>query len=640
MAKERPVSAGFPQPLPGPGRPGRPGPGGGFGPRPGPFFGPVRKPENTKGTLLRLWAYLREQKKVLFAVFSLVAASSGLNLVNPFLMGKAVDRYILPQDFQGLLHISLLMLGLYLLASAIVFLQNYFMTGVSLETVRNLRKDLFAKLHLLPLAFFDSRPHGEIMSRLTNDVDNVNNVLNTSVISVFSSMITLAGSLVMMVYLSPVLTLASMVIVPLLFVFTRIITGYTREFYTRQQAHLGDLNGFIEETISGQKVVKIFNREAACLQDFQRHNDGLKKAGIRAQVFSGLMGPLMNLLNNLGLALVAAVGGVLVIKGSISVGVILSFINYTKFFTRPLNELANQINLIQSAIAGAERVFAVMDEKAESGEGVSPAQPEKIDGRIVFKNVTFGYKKEADAPVLKEINFSASPGQVIALVGPTGAGKTTIINLLARFYDPDQGEILLDGWELRRLQRERLRSALGIVLQDTYLFADTVRENIRYGRLDASDEEVEAAARVANAEQFILRLPQGYETVLEENGENLSQGQRQLLAIARAVLADPRVLILDEATSNVDTRTESQIQKAMLALMKGRTSLVIAHRLSTIRNADQILVINNGEIIESGKHQELMARKGFYYDLYNSQFRGEVPLVSGILSPGAKRSQG
>jgi ATP-binding cassette subfamily B protein len=281
-----------------------------------------------------------------------------------------------------------------------------------------------------------------------------------------------------------------------------------------------------------------------------------------------------------------------------------------------------------------------MDEKAEYGEGVSPAQPEKIDGRIVFKNVTFGYKKEADAPVLKEINFSASPGQVIALVGPTGAGKTTIINLLARFYDPDQGEILLDGWELRRLQRERLRSALGIVLQDTYLFADTVRENIRYGRLDASDEEVEAAARVANAEQFILRLPQGYETVLEENGENLSQGQRQLLAIARAVLADPRVLILDEATSNVDTRTESQIQKAMLALMKGRTSLVIAHRLSTIRNADQILVINNGEIIESGKHQELMARKGFYYDLYNSQFRGEVPLVSGILSPGAKRSQG
>lgn len=628
MAKERPVFAGFPRPLPGPG-PGRPGAGPGRGP--GPFFGPVQKPKNTIGTLRRLLGYLREQKRVLVAVFFLVATSSVLNLVNPYLMGKAVDRYILPRDFQGLLRISLLMLGLYLLASGIVFLQNYLMTGVSLETVRNLRKDLFAKLQVLPLAFFDTRPHGEIMSRLTNDVDNVNSVLNTSVISVFSSIITLAGSVVMMVYLSPVLTLAGMVIIPLLLVSTRIITGHTREYFSRRQARLGDLNGFIEETISGQKVVKIFNRETACFQDFQRHNEELKKAGIRAEVFSGLIGPLMNLLNNLGLALIAAVGGVLVIRGAISVGVILSFINYTKFFTRPLNELANQINLIQSAIAGAERVFAVMDEEAESEAGVSPVQPERIEGRIVFKDVSFSYKKDAGATVLKGINFSAAPGQVIALVGPTGAGKTTIINLLTRFYDPDEGEILLDNWELRRLKRERLRSALGIVLQDTYLFAGTVRENIRYGRLDASDEEVEAAARIANAEQFILRLPQGYETVLEENGENLSQGQRQLLAIARAVLADPRVLILDEATSNVDTRTESQIQKAMLALMKGRTSLVIAHRLSTIRNADQILVINNGEIIESGKHQELMVKKGFYYDLYNSQFRGEAPLVSSDL---------
>ncbi|NLZ44527.1 MAG: ABC transporter ATP-binding protein, partial [Clostridia bacterium] len=353
MAKERPVFAGFPRPLPGPG-PGRPGAGPGRGP--GLFFGPVQKPKNTIGTLRRLLGYLREQKRVLVAVFFLVATSSVLNLVNPYLMGKAVDRYILPRDFQGLLRISLLMLGLYLLASGIVFLQNYLMTGVSLETVRNLRKDLFAKLQVLPLAFFDTRPHGEIMSRLTNDVDNVNSVLNTSVISVFSSIITLAGSVVMMVYLSPVLTLAGMVIIPLLLVSTRIITGHTREYFSRRQARLGDLNGFIEETISGQKVVKIFNRETACFQDFQRHNEELKKAGIRAEVFSGLIGPLMNLLNNLGLALIAAVGGVLVIRGAISVGVILSFINYTKFFTRPLNELANQINLIQSAIAGAERV--------------------------------------------------------------------------------------------------------------------------------------------------------------------------------------------------------------------------------------------------------------------------------------------
>src|SRR5690554_254173 len=336
----------------------------------------------------------------------------------------------------------------------------------------------------------------------------------------------------------------------------------------------------------------------------------------------------MNLLNNFSFALIAVAGGVLIIKGSISIGVILSFINYARFFTRPLNELANQINLIQSAVAGAERVFEVMDEKTESEEDISPAPPRRIDGKVVFKNVSFGYKKET--PVLKNISFSASPGQVIALVGPTGAGKTTIINLLARFYDPGQGEIFLDGRELRGFKRENIRSALGIVLQDTYLFAETVRENIRYGRLEASDEEVEAAARIANAEQFILRLPQGYETILTENGENLSQGQKQLLAIARAVLADPRVLILDEATSSVDTRTEAHIQEAMLTLMKGRTSFVIAHRLSTIRNADCILVINNGEIIESGNHQELLEQKGFYYDLYTSQFRREDPLAQGI----------
>lgn len=622
MVKERPAApSGLHRPIPGPGRPG------GHGPGPGRFV-PVRKPRNAKETLLRLWAYLSSQRGLLFTVFLLVAVSSALNLAGPFLMGRAVDQYIVPQDFQGLLYISLIMVGLYFLASFAVFLQNYFMVGISLETVRNLRKDLFAKLQVLPLAFFDSRPHGEIMSRLTNDVDNVNNVLNTCVISVFSSIITLVGSVVMMVYLSPALTLASMVIMPLLFFAARKITGYTREYFSRQQAHLGDLNGFIEETISGQKVIKVFNRGPVCLREFEERNEQLKKAGIRAQIFSGLIGPLMNLLNNFSFALIAVAGGVLIIKGSISIGVILSFINYARFFTRPLNELANQINLIQSAVAGAERVFEVMDEKTESEEDISPAPPRRIDGKVVFKNVSFGYKKET--PVLKNISFSASPGQVIALVGPTGAGKTTIINLLARFYDPGQGEIFLDGRELRGFKRENIRSALGIVLQDTYLFAETVRENIRYGRLEASDEEVEAAARIANAEQFILRLPQGYETILTENGENLSQGQKQLLAIARAVLADPRVLILDEATSSVDTRTEIQIQRAMLALMKGRTSFVIAHRLSTIRNADHILVINNGEIVESGNHRELIKEKGFYYELYNSQFRREVPLVSGI----------
>src|SRR5690554_2194500 len=616
MVKEK-AAPGKISPLPGPGRPGRPG-----------RFAPVHKPQKTKETLKRLWAYLSRQKAVLVMVFFLVTCSSFLNLAGPFLMGRAVDQYIVPQDFKGLFFISLVLIALYLLASLSIFGQNYLMIGISQETVRNLRKDLFEKLQVLPLAFFDSRPHGELMSRLTNDVDNVNNVLNTCVISVFSSMIMLFGSLAMMFYLSPALTLAALTIVPLMFFTTRVITARTKVFFAGHQAVLGELNGVIEETISGQKVIKVFNREPVCLQEFAGCNERLKKVGIRAQIFSGGIGPLMNFLNNFSFALVAGVGGLLVIRGSITIGVILSFINYIRFFTRPLNELANQFNLIQSAIAGAERVFEVVDEEPEHEDERFALQPQSIKGEVVFNNVSFAYGK--DAPVLKNISFTAHPGQVVALVGPTGAGKTTVVNLLARFYDLEQGEILLDGHDLRRVKRDSVRSSLGIVLQDTYLFAETVRENIRYGRLDASDKEVEEAAGLANAEQFILRLPRGYETVLAENGENLSQGQKQLLAIARTVLADPRVLILDEATSSVDTRTEAHIQEAMLTLMKGRTSFVIAHRLSTIRNADCILVINNGEIIESGNHQELLEQKGFYYDLYTSQFRREDPLAQGI----------
>lgn len=616
MVKEK-AAPGKISPLPGPGRPGRPG-----------RFAPVHKPQKTKETLKRLWAYLSRQKAVLVMVFFLVTCSSFLNLAGPFLMGRAVDQYIVPQDFKGLFFISLVLIALYLLASLSIFGQNYLMIGISQETVRNLRKDLFEKLQVLPLAFFDSRPHGELMSRLTNDVDNVNNVLNTCVISVFSSMITLFGSLAMMFYLSPALTLAALTIVPLMFFTTRVITARTKVFFAGHQAVLGELNGVIEETISGQKVIKVFNREPVCLQEFAGCNERLKKVGIRAQIFSGVIGPLMNFLNNFSFALVAGVGGLLVIRGSITIGVILSFINYIRFFTRPLNELANQFNLIQSAIAGAERVFEVVDEEPEHEDERFALQPQSIKGEVVFNNVSFAYGK--DAPVLKNISFTAHPGQVVALVGPTGAGKTTVVNLLARFYDLEQGEIWLDGHDLRRVKRDSVRSSLGIVLQDTYLFAETVRENIRYGRLDASDKEVEEAAGLANAEQFILRLPRGYETVLAENGENLSQGQKQLLAIARTVLADPRVLILDEATSSVDTRTEAHIQEAMLTLMKGRTSFVIAHRLSTIRNADCILVINNGEIIESGNHQELLEQKGFYYDLYTSQFRREDPLAQGI----------
>ncbi|NLW56503.1 MAG: ABC transporter ATP-binding protein [Firmicutes bacterium] len=600
------------------------GPGGPGGPqgRHGSRFAPIRKPKNAKAVLKRLWGYLRQHKSILLLVFFIVVVSSILDLIGPYLLGKAIDHYVIPGDFKGLFKIILLMLSIYLTAALSVLGQDYLMVGVTQKTVGNLRRDLFNKLQVLALPFFDSRPHGELMSRLTNDIDNVNNTLNTTVLAVFSSIVTLAGSLGMMFYLSPTLTLVSLLIIPLMFFLTRLITKRTRTLFLEQQSSLGELNGLIEETLSGQKVIKVFNREAECLKEFEQQNSRLRKVGARAQIFSGIIGPLMNVLNNLSFALVATAGGLLVIKGVISVGVVVSFISYIRFFNRPLNELANQFNMIQSALAGAERVFEILDEPAEPEDGQIRIEPARVEGEVVFDNVSFAYKK--GEPVLKKINFSAKPGQVIALVGPTGAGKTTIVNLLSRFYEPESGEIFLDGTELHRIDRRSLRSCLGIVLQDTYLFADTVRENIRYGRLTATDQEVEMAARLANAEQFILRLPEGYETVLTEEGGNLSQGQRQLLAIARAILADPRILILDEATSSVDPRTEVQIQEAMLKLMEGRTSFVIAHRLSTIRNADLILVINNGEIIERGNHEELLRQKGLYFDLYNSQFRREI----------------
>lgn len=610
MAKERETNVSM---MPGP-RPGG-GPGGGM------FAQKVRAKDANK-TMRRLWSYLNNQKKMLIATFMMVALSSVFQLTGPFLIGRAIDKYIIPKDFNGLFNIVMIMILVYALGALSTLLQNYIMVGISQETVRNLRQDLFHKLQSLPLSFFDSRPHGELMSRLTNDVDNVNNTLNQSITSIFSSFLTFAGTLCMMLYLSPLLTVITMVIIPAMFFITRKISGRTRKLFKEQQEALGNINGFIEETISGQKVVKVFNREEKGICEFEKYNKTLKKVGIKAQIFSGTIGPTMNLLNNTGFALVAGAGGWLGVKGIISVGVIASFTNYVKQFTRPLNELANQYNMIQSAIAGAERVFEVLDEEPEPRDEATAVELKNIIGEVKFEDVHFSYKK--DNPILKDVNVNVKPGQTIALVGPTGAGKTTIVNLLTRFYDLDKGAILVDGHDIRKVKRNSLRSSLGIVLQDTYLFSDTVRENIRYGRLDATDEEVEQAARMANAEQFILRLPDGYDTVLSEDGGNLSQGQRQLLSIARAILADPAILILDEATSSVDTRTELHIQEAMLNLMKGRTSFVIAHRLSTIREADLILVINGGEIIERGNHEELLAEKGFYYNLYNSQFRREA----------------
>lgn len=586
------------------------------------LLGPQVRPRDSLQTIRRLWTYLGRQHRQLALVLVLVIINAGLLLAGPYLIGKAVDVMAAGRgqvDFQRLGRLALVFLTVNVMNALANWLQVYIMAAVAQTTVRDLRKDLFGKIQTLPLKFFDQRSYGDLMSRLTNDVETVNTTLTQSTTQIFSSLITVLGAAGMMLFLNPLLALLSLTAVPIGVVLTTKVARLSRNSFRAQQTELGELNGFIEETISGQRVVKAFSREEKALADFDTINFRLKKAGIRAQILSGLVMPIMNMVNNLSFACVAFAGGWMAVERMITVGVIASFLNYTKQFARPINEIANQFNLIQAALAGAERVFEIMDESSEPADAPEAAALTEVTGAVTFRDVTFGYM--AGRPVLSSINLSALPGQTIALVGPTGAGKTTVVNLLTRFYELEQGTIYVDGRDIREIQKVSLRSSLGIVLQDTYLFSDTVRENIRYGRLNAADAEVEAAARLANAEPFILRLPDGYDTILTEEGGNLSQGQRQLLTIARAILADPAILILDEATSNVDTRTEMNIQAAMLSLMKGRTSFVIAHRLSTIRQADQILVINGGKIIEQGTHQELLAQKGFYHDLYYSQFR-------------------
>jgi len=593
---------------------GRGGPGGMR------MMGKVEYAKDRRGTVGRLWGYLRRQRLTLTVIAVVVAVNTGLNVVGPYLLTLAIDDYILPGDLPGLARIGMVMLGVYALNSLLTWVQAYVMAGVAQQTVRDLRNDLFEHLQTLSLRFFDTRPHGDLMSRLTNDIENVNMVLSESATQLVSGVLSLVGIAAMMIWINPYLALISLVTLPFMaLVLVREIVKRTRVGFREQQAALGVLNGIIEETVTGQRVVKAYNRQATVVAEFDAANLTLRGAASRAQIFAGFMGPLMNVINNLGLAIVAGTGGWLAVQGLATVGTVAGFINYARQFSRPLNEIANLYNSIQSAIAGAERVFAVLDEQPEIVDAPDAQAVGPLRGDVRFVDVTFGYNPAQ--PVLKGVNLHAKPGQTFALVGPTGAGKTTIVNLLTRFYDIDQGQILIDGLEIRALKKDELRRQLGIVLQDTYLFADTVMENIRYGRLDATDDEVIAAAQLANADQFIHRLPLGYGTHLSERGSNLSQGQRQLLAIARAILADPSVLILDEATSSVDTRTEQHIQEAMLRLMTGRTSFVIAHRLSTIRSADQILVVNHGEIMEQGTHAELLAQQGFYAQLYTSQFR-------------------
>jgi ATP-binding cassette, subfamily B, multidrug efflux pump len=573
----------------------------------------IKRAKDARAAIRRLWGYLRRQKAALIDTACMVTVGVLLNVSTPYLVTKAIDGYIIKHDLAGLGRICLLMLAIYAVSSALVWLQSYIMAGASQRTVRDIRDDLFTRLQVYPLRFFDQRAHGDLMSRLTNDVENVNMVLASSVTQIVSGLLSMVGVAIAMFVINVPLAMVTLgTVTGTALLLNRWVAKRTREGFRRRQSTLGTLNGLIEETISGQRVVKAYHREKAVLAEFETANAELRKSAATAEIYAGFVGPLMNCVGNMGLAIVAAVGGGMAAAGTATVGTIAGFIFYARQFGRPVNEIASLYNSIQAALAGAERVFDIIDQPAEV-DAVAGEDCEPIVGDVVFDDVSFGY--EAGSPVLKNVSLNAKAGELIALVGPTGAGKTTIVNLLTRFYEIDEGIIEVDGRDLRTFRKDDLRRQLGIVLQDSFLFSGTVRENIRYGKPSATDEEIAEAARLANADLFIHRLPHGYDTELSERAGNLSHGQRQLVAIARAILADPRILILDEATSSVDTRTEKHIQEATKRLMKGRTSFVIAHRLSTIRDADQILVVNHGEIMEHGTHRELLAQKGLYWSL-------------------------
>jgi ATP-binding cassette subfamily B multidrug efflux pump len=590
------------------------------GPGRGGRGGPVVKPKNLKGTLQRLWNYLGNEKKLLMILFGFVFIDSLFMLSGPYLIGIAIDAISNGAVNFKLLQIVLITLtAAYLCSGLLNFLQGWLMAGVSQKVVKKLRGTLFAKLQKLPLSFFDSRPNGEVMSRLTNDIDNVSNSLSQSVIQLMSGSIMILGSIVMMFVLSPLLTCASLITIPLVILLARIVTKKTKILFKDQQIQLGKLNGHVEETISGLLVVKAFNHEEKAMADFNSVNAKLCEVGLKAQIWSGFLMPLLGVINNIGFGTVAIIGGILAIKGSITVGIIASFLSYSRQFVRPLTEVANVFNVLQSGLAGAERVFEVLDEQEEPADAEDAISLDHAKGHVVFENVSFGYRP--DQLILKHVSFESERASSSAFVGPTGAGKTTFVNLLTRFYDVTSGRILIDGIDIKNYTRDSLRRCFGIVLQDTYLFSGTIMENIKYGKPDATDAEVEKAAMMANADEFIRRLPLQYETLLSENGGNLSQGQRQLLAIARVILAKPSILILDEATSSVDTRTELHIQDALLNIMKDRTSFIIAHRLNTIRDADTIMVIESGKISETGSHELLIKEQGLYYRMFYNQFK-------------------
>lgn len=596
----------------------------------------AEKPKNMKKTLSRLLKYIVTNKFMIIMLVASVIISALLNLAGPSIQGEAL-KFLTPStdeggkliiledgtvkvDFAGMTRLLVLLGAVYLLSSLFTYIQGHISAKLSQKTVYRMRGDLFRKIEKLPIKYIDNHPHGDIMSRMTNDIENISNTVSNSVTSLISGIITIIGAFSLMLYHSWQMTLVALVTIPLTVLVTTKLTKYVRRYFMRQQQLLGAINSQVEESVTGYKTVVAFGHENEIKDEFNRTGDELRTAGIKAEIFGGVMGPLMNIIGNVGFLLIVICGALFTMKGLIGITTIYVFIQYSKQFTRPINEVANQYTSILNAITGAERVFEIADQNDETDEGKKVLLPADIKGNISFRNICFSYVQSE--PVLKNFNLEISSGQKIAIVGKTGSGKTTIINLLTRFYETDSGKILLDGTDIREITKASLRKNIAIVLQDTVLFSDTVGANIRYGRPEASEAETEAAAKAAKAHDFITRMPEGYDTVLDESGGNISQGQKQLLTIARAILADPKILILDEATSSVDTRTEMDIQSAMINLMQGRTTLIIAHRLSTIRDADKIIVLDDGRIVEAGNHNELIAAEGVYYGLYMSQFAG------------------
>lgn len=582
-------------------------------------FTAAEKPKNAKETVARLLQYFSSEIKLIVFLVLSVSTVVVCSVAAPGLQSKAIDT-ISDKRFESVPAILVVMLILYIIYSLATLLQNLLSANLSQRIVKKLRRDLFEKIVDLPIKYIDDHSHGDIMSRMTNDVENISNTVSQSLGSLVSGVLTIIGTVVMMVYYCLPLALLSCSTVILTVLVTKYLSAVMRRFFTRRQVLLGSLNGIVEEKVTGYKTVVAYNRQVAVAAEFEANSDELTKTGIKAEILGGSMGPLMNVINNIGFVIIAAFGGFFAIKGMISIGVVSAFIVYAKQFGRPINEIANVYGQIQTAAAGAERIFAIMDEKSEDKSG--DHDMETTNGTISFRHVDFSYVPEKQ--VLYDFTLDVHSGQKIALVGATGSGKTTVVNLLMRFYDADSGEILIDGVNIRDIEIDDLRRNTAIVLQDTVLFSDTIRNNLKYSDPDADDEAMIRAAKLSNCYDMIRRLPDGFDTVLTEAGQNLSQGQRQLLSIGRAFLADPKILILDEATSSVDTRTEKHIQDAMVNLMKQRTSLIIAHRLSTIRDADAIVVMDNGRIAEIGSHDELINKQGKYYELYMTQFSGNA----------------